>query len=227
MRYRQFKIQGRCSFLSFENSIIQSLYSILTLFSFTGGIMKNFLLLFTFILVSQHLTAQITFEKSYWDGGAHYSGYCVQQTDDGGYIVTGSTHDYGDITPNLLIIKTDAYGDTLWSKIYKNENSFTGSYILQTNDGGFIITGKLCSYQAGCCKPFLMKLDSNGDSLWTKTYNYSPNMPPCPEGSAAVVQATNDGGYILAGSTTDSYNGIFLIKTNSEGDSIWAKTTLE
>lgn len=185
--------------------------------------MKNYLLIFTFILVSQQLTAQIAFEKSYWDGGAHYGGNCVQQTDDGGYIITGSTNGYGDFTPNLLIIKTDAYGDTLWSEIYKNDNSFVGSYILQTNDGGYIITGGLCSYQGGCCKPFLMKITSNGDSVWAKTYNYSTYMPPCPEGSSAIVQATDDGGYILAGSTSDSYNGIILIKTNSNGDSLWAK----
>ncbi|GBD86792.1 hypothetical protein BMS3Abin03_00716 [bacterium BMS3Abin03] len=185
--------------------------------------MKKFIALFTFILVSQQLTAQITFEKSFWDGGAHYLGNCVQQTNDGGYIITGSTQDYGDITPNLLIIKTNVLGDTSWAKIYRNENSFVGSYIIQTNDGGFIITGKLCSYQAGCGRAFLMKIDSNGDSLWAKTYNSSPNEPPCPEENSNIVQQTDDGGFILAGSSMSSADGIFLIKTNAAGDSLWAK----
>lgn len=57
--------------------------------------------------------AQITWRRTY--GGADYEeGYCVDQTADGGYIVTGRTHSFGN-NAQVYLIKTDPLGDTVGS----------------------------------------------------------------------------------------------------------------
>ncbi|MCK4641260.1 MAG: T9SS type A sorting domain-containing protein, partial [Candidatus Marinimicrobia bacterium] len=59
-----------------------------------------------------------------------------------------------------------------------------------------------------------------GDTIWTKTYGGSKG-----EDSKSVIQ-TSDGGYIIAGSTISYGSGgefadLWLIKTDSLGDSLW------
>jgi len=51
-------------------------------------------------------------------GGADDGAWSVQQTKDGGYIIVGVTDSFGDAVLNeeLWLIKTDAKGDTLWTK---------------------------------------------------------------------------------------------------------------
>ena len=80
-------------------------------------------------------------------------GYSVQQTNDGGYVITGDTAGY------LYLIKTDAGGNKVWEKAFKGGETspFTGQSILQTSDGGYIIaanTPKLF---------YLIKTDENGN----------------------------------------------------------------
>jgi hypothetical protein len=68
---------------------------------------------------------------------------------------------------------------------------------------------------------FLIKTDANGDITWAKTYGGTNN------DRAYSVQQTSDGGYIVAGYTWSfsmGYYDIFLIKTDANGNVIWAKT---
>jgi len=150
-------------------------------------------------------------------------GESVQQTTDGGYIVAGWTDcdPYGLGLYDVYLIKTDSLGDTLWTRTYGGGNWDFGKSVQQTSDGGYIVAGYTDSYGAGVGDVYLIKTNSLGDTLWTRTYG-GTNFD---EGYS--VQQTTDGGYIVAG-YTESYgageNDIYLIKTNASGNTLWTKT---
>ena len=148
-------------------------------------------------------------------------GYSVQQTNDGGYVLTGSTNSYGNGDSDVYLIKTDGNGDSIWTKTFGGENQDYCNSVQQTTDGGYIITGRTESYGAGNKDVYLIKTDGNGDSLWTKTFGGTSF------DNGISVQQTNDGGYIILGGT-ESYGAgnrdIYLIKTDGNGDSLWTKT---
>ena len=148
-------------------------------------------------------------------------GYSVQQTQDGGYIIAGNTKSFGDTLGDVYLIKTNAYGDTLWTRTYGGANTDVGRSVQQTQDGGFIVAGYTLSFGAGGADVWLIKTDVSGDTQWTRTYGgqdydwgYS-------------VQQTQDGGYIIGGYTGPYGAGLcdfYLIKTNASGDTLWTRT---
>ena len=145
----------------------------------------------------------------------------VSETSDGGFIIAGSTTSFGAGQRDVYIIKTNFIGDTLWTRTYGGENGDRATSVQQTSDGEFMITGFTYSYGAGSSDLYLLKTDSNGDSLWTRTYGGED-----PDGGA-MVQQTADGGYIILGHTESFGNGyrdIWLLKTDENGDTLWTRT---
>ena len=147
-----------------------------------------------------------------YGGSATDDGFFVSTTRDGGYIIVGRTNSYGDDF-DFYLIKTDEYGNTMWTKTYGIWGSEIGWCVRQTSDGGYIIAGD-------CGKVCLIKTNELGDTMWTRLYGF----PVYQTGRA--VEQTRDGGYIIIG-TTEFYgvtNGqIWLIKTNEYGDTVWTR----
>lgn len=148
-------------------------------------------------------------------------GMSVKQTRDNGYIVVGTTRSFGNGLYDFWIIKTDTNGNALWTKTFGGSDDDVGYDILQTLDGGYIITGVVWSYGSGNQDIWLIKTDSNGNKVWDKTFGSSGD----DEGFS--IENTDDEGYIIVGFTDSFGNGnwdIWLIKTNKDGDIIWQKT---
>lgn len=145
-------------------------------------------------------------------------GYSVQQTTDGGFIITGFTYSYGVRYNDVYLIKTDPDGDTLWTKTYGTTGVDEGRSVQQTSDGGFIITGTVWSQSKGK-QVWLIKTNSSGDTLWSKDFG------GINDEIGYSVQQTNDGGYIIAGEVVVSGNltDMLLIKTDSDGNYVWSK----
>ena len=177
-------------------------------------------ILITLILIIPTLGFSQGFQNTF-GGDSLDMGYSVQQTNDGGYVLTGSTNSYGNGDSDVYLIKTDGNGDSLWTRTFGGENQDYCNSVQQTTDGGYIITGRTESYGAGNKDVYLIKTDGNGDSLWTKTFGGTSF------DNGISVQQTNDGGYIILGGT-ESYGAgnrdIYLIKTDGNGDSLWTKT---
>jgi hypothetical protein len=161
--------------------------------------------------------AEQRWERNYGGTGDDY-GYSVQQTTDGGYIVAGTTRSFGS-AGQVYLIKTNASGDTLWTKTYGGASDDIGRSVRQTSDGGYIVAGYTESF-GNDEQVYLIKTNAFGNTLWTRTYGGAS------ADRAFSVQQTSDGGYAVAGYTASFGHGgvdIYLIKTNASGDTLWTR----
>jgi len=150
-------------------------------------------------------------------GPANDVGSCVKQTTDGGYIITGGTSSFGSGGSDVFLIKADGSGNLVWSKTFGGTGGDAGKYIQQTTDGGYIISGTTSDFATGNSEVYLIKTDSAGDLLWSKTFG------GMNEDRGSSIQQTTDGGYIASGYTYNFGAGIYLIKTDVNGDTLWTK----
>lgn len=148
--------------------------------------------------------------------------YAFCEASDSGYIFVGYKNGpSGWVKGDLWILKTDATLDTIWTKEYGATGEDYGISIHPTSDGGYIITGTTSSFGAGGKDVWLVKIEADGDTAWTKTYGGSL------DDVGYGVDVTNDNGYIVAGyiNGTPPWNAgdVWLLKTNSAGDTLWTK----
>lgn len=173
-----------------------------------------------FIFTITGIHAQITFQKIYGGNYGEDDGRSIQQTGDGGYIIAGFSRKSAT-NLDIKLIKTNSVGDSLWVRTYGGPANEEAKSVRETTDGGYIVAGYTKSFGAGNSDALLMKIDSAGNLLWTKTYG-NTNVE-----TANTVRQTTDGGFILFGTATtntSSYDNAYLIKTDALGDTLWTKT---
>jgi len=178
------------------------------------------LLTLIIFLTSNVLKGQTTFQKTYDGGSTSDFGRSVQQTTDGGFIITGNTS-LGAGPSDMYLVKTTYDGTIQWAKSFGGEGNEIGYCVRQTTDGGFIIIGNTdTDIEGGPWDMYLVKTDSDGVLQWSKTFGG----PGIEEGRS--VQETSDGGFIITGNTTgfDGESDIYLIKTTSDGTLEWTRT---
>ncbi len=138
--------------------------------------------------------------------------YYVQQTADGGYVVTGETRSYGSGDFDAWLIKTDARGIEQWNKTFGGTFQDSTYFVQQTPDGGFILTGSR-SYRNYGYEAWLIKTDGSGNLQWIKPFRGSGIS------SAYSVHITKDKGFAIAGYTSSYWAAnsyAWLIKVGGE-----------
>jgi len=182
--------------------------------------MKRFpVLVIVTLLVAILQPIQAGWMRTY-GGESDDEGQCVQQTSDRGYIVTGRTTSFGAGQLDLWLLKTDSDGDTLWTRPYGGDEHDYGGSVRETSDGSYIVIGNTFSFGAGDWDIWLLKVNPEGDTLWTRTYGGEAR-----EGGSWVEELP-DGGYIVAGGTKSFGAGDFdgwLLKLDANGDTLWTR----
>ncbi len=172
-------------------------------------------------LVKTNSDGDKLWHKTY--GGAYSDrGYSIQITADGGYIISGSSEAHtGSGGLDIYLVRTDSAGDTLWTRTYGGSQHDEGETVIITEDQGYMIAGYTDSYGAGNHDFYLIRTDSSGDILWTRTYGGTG------DDLAWSVAATPDSGFIVAGRTASFGAGswdVWLMRTDAAGDTLWSRT---
>lgn len=97
--------------------------------------------------------------------------YSVNETADAGYILSGYTNSFGSGYEDVYLIKTDIYGDSMWTKTFGGLSNDAGNSVIETAEGDFLVCGNTFSFsEDGDMDLWLIKTDISGYPLWTKMY---------------------------------------------------------
>lgn len=152
------------------------------------------------------------------------NGWWIEETSDGGFITTGNTAQ-GPGTSNLLMVKFDSAGDTLWTRAFGGEGGQTsGLCVLENENSEYIATGWTNAFGAGGRDVFTVKTDQDGTLIWSKTYGGIDN----DDSQGIVIDPL--GGYGIVG-TSSSYNNkglnadeVFTVWIEDNGDVSYASS---
>jgi hypothetical protein len=171
-------------------------------------------------------------------GGIYGEAGCsIQQTSDGGYIVAGVSTSFAGYTPegdfdwNVWLLKLSPSGDIEWQRAYGG-NDFESDWcwkrqqptVQQTSDGGYVLATDTESFGAGDADIWVLKLFSNGDIEWQRTYGGESWETL---GRGTTIHETEDRGYIIAGNTWSfgsEFSDVWVLKLSSSGDIEWQRT---
>ena len=144
----------------------------------------------------------------------------VEQTNDGGFVIAGYGVPNGITRHNVCVLKTDAIGDTLWTKFLEIGGQFEAYAIHETSDSGYILTGRDHGGGLPSFNILVIKIDSIGNPQWSRLFGGSGDE------FGHSVQETFDGGYLVYGITNsfNTVNEFYAIKTDANGDTLWTKT---
>ena len=185
--------------------------------------MKKVVLIVTLVAIWIRGAGQVAFEEIFSASNLGVPA-SIQQSTDGGYVLVGTTTAFGAGGNDIYLVKTNAYGNIVWSKSYGNATGDeSATSVSKTIDGGYIIEGISNIFGAGNYDIYVVKIDSLGNTLWSKTYGGTNDETT----GINSIQQTSDGGYILVGSTKSFGRGwydVYLIKTNNLGDTLWTRT---
>jgi len=171
-----------------------------------------------FLFVRTDSVGNVLWIKNY--GGAAFD-LCwnITPTSDGGFALVGRTQSFGSGGEDFWLLKTNANGDSLWSKTYGGASLERAYSVVECSDGGFAVGGHSFSFGVGGSDFWLVRTDSNGDSLWSKTIGTTSSDP------GYFMRQTADNGFVLAGVSSGGGAGadVWVAKISSSGDSSWTK----
>jgi hypothetical protein len=139
----------------------------------------------------------------------------VHQSPDGGFIACGDAKPYG------FLLKTDSMGNVQWMRKYHNNHvGYADMYsVALTTDSCFLAYGITSGNPQAAT--FLMKVDTNGNTVWLQTYNfYSPYLRPFPIYEAGGLFTFLSNVAYGANSNTTRFN---VSKADANGNLIFSK----
>jgi len=173
--------------------------------------------------VKTDITGNKQWEETYHGDQYSYAvGAAFQQTSDGGFILLGTSVGFDEGWPPtvLMLTKVDASGKKQWRKyFFRNPDDF--SYDIKiTPDGGYLLVGCSGTWSSNL-QAWIIKTDAAGNKLWDIAWGGTGSE------SGQGCALSNDGGYLVVGSTSSSGaggNDGFLLKLNASGQEQWYKT---
>ena len=148
----------------------------------------------------------------------------IIETSDGGLLAVGSTSSFGSGDSDMLVTKLDLEENTLWSRAIGGSDNDEANSVIETSDGGLLVVGSTSSFGETGSDILVVKLDLKGNHLWSKAMGGS-SYASYDYGLSAIE--TSDDGFVVVGLakvSQQNHQKVLVIKLNSEGDQIWAKT---
>ncbi len=167
----------------------------------------------------------LCFGQMYWTrsyAGETYPA-AMQPTKDGNYIIAGCTHNPQNNSSILgWFAKINPNGDTLWTKNFGVLNSYL-IYEMESIDGDFFLLVGECASDISFNHGLVVKINTNGDVIWTKTYEKSGEVT-----TFHAIHKCTDGNFLIAG-TSEERNAVnlsgSLVKITPDGDTLWTRST--
>ena len=138
--------------------------------------------------------------EKFYGGTTYDKPTSVAVCSDGGYIYTSATKSGGVGLPkdNIRIMKVDSLGNMVFNKFFGGVYDDNAWSILQTQDGGYLFGGNFTFLDTSCncqkANPYVIKLDSLGDTLWTRKYGEAMS-----NATVLNMYELTDGNIILCG----------------------------
>lgn len=135
-----------------------------------------------------------------------------------------SYHDYSVYDLKYARLETTTGDTLLWTKTYggSEEDRVYGVQRL-SNGSGYLVCGFTRSFSAGNQDLWILKINEQGDTLWTYTYGGWGN-----DRTYDDMQRTSDNGFIIHGTThsfsPDGTHAMWLVKLDSLGNIEWDKS---
>jgi hypothetical protein len=127
-----------------------------------------------------------------------------------GFIISG-TLNINDSVSRSILIRTDEYGNSVWTKTYGSDASFTGKAVYSLADG-FMIGGGIKDAVSNTRSSYIIKTNLSGDVLWSKSYN---------TGEGTSFNKYSENSYLICSALmSDSTSQILATKIDSTGDVI-------
>lgn len=156
-------------------------------------------------------------------------GYEIVQAGDGTYAIVGQTSSTGNGEEDVLLIKTDSYGEELWRKTYGGAYNDRGFSITIAANGDYILVGRTEMIDNEKGNVYLIRTDANGNLRWERNFGGSDT-----DVGNSVIEAAN-GDIVIAGETrsfaTPNPNSptapspdVYFIKTNADGEVLVEKS---
>lgn len=162
--------------------------------------------------------------KQIWrnDFSAGYNSYAsgISEVNGNIFICGSSTKELSGSNSDVLLIKINSSGDTIWTRTYGGVDADYGKNIISTSDGNLLIAGKTESFGAGTFGDiYLLKLNTDGEILWTMSY------PDQDQEVPFHLFETKNGEYLVTGTNEDNnqYRELYLLKISSAGQLVWNK----
>lgn len=173
-----------------------------------------------FWIIKINAQGELEWEKNYGEEGEEEA-YSLIQTKEGGYTVAGYKRVKDGERKDFWIIKLNEKGSQEWNRIYGGESWERARSIIQTEDGGYLVVGETWSKGAGKADIWLLKLNSQGELKWDRTYGGRD-----VDLASKIIQTRNRD-FIISGWTSSKGNGLFdiwILKMNPQGELKWDKT---
>lgn len=184
------------------------------------------------------LSGNLIWEKCY--GGVNIDiGYAVCTTDDGNFMIAGSTESQFPYIENnhglsdFLLIKIDSDGNKIWQKTYGGSGNESCKSIKKSNNGGYILIGNSTSINGDLSNNYgqqdvwMLKIDNDGQILWQQNFggsndDFINNFTEDYEGNFVIIGET----YSFDFDASENHSGIgardyFILKVSAEGQKIW------
>lgn len=176
--------------------------------------------IFALAFITVAIPQSILWNHTY-GGDAYDEANTVQLTEAGGFITAGYTQSFGlGRFGDGYLIKVDANGDTLWTRLFGSDGMDVFADLCVTADSGYLVVG-LTDTPNDFENIYVVKVDNNGNTVFEKNFG-----GPQKDVGLSIAPA-GDGGFVITGGTRSFSVGeedLFLFKIDASGDSLWFKT---